>query len=146
MLKHLQSERFLWGKTSVLHSTFEMNYCWWLLTFVSTVTFQTSAYQVNNSTSDWKECDEEDVVYPRTLKYFYFTCSEGRPCISISERERKRENMKVSEVIKTKTFILSGSPVCQGWQTPLADWLVPARMGFAVNRSQLAQSEWKEVA
>lgn len=26
------------------------------------------------------------------------------------------------------------------------DWPVPARMGFAVNRSQLAQSEWKETA
>lgn len=27
-----------------------------------------------------------------------------------------------------------------------ADWPVPARMGLAVNRSQLGQSEWKEVA
>lgn len=27
-----------------------------------------------------------------------------------------------------------------------SDWPVPARMGFAVNRSQLVQSEWKEVA
>lgn len=26
------------------------------------------------------------------------------------------------------------------------DWPVPARMGFAVNRSQLVQSEWKETA
>lgn len=83
---------------------------------------------------------------PRILKYSYFTFSEGSLCIFISENERERENMEVSGVIKTKSFILSGSPVCQGWQTPLADWLVPARMGFAVNRSQLAQSEWKEVA
>lgn len=29
---------------------------------------------------------------------------------------------------------------------PAADWPVPARMGLAVNRSQLGQSEWKEVA
>lgn len=29
---------------------------------------------------------------------------------------------------------------------PGRDWLVPARMGFAVNRSQLVQSEWKEMA
>lgn len=40
----------------------------------------------------------------------------------------------------------SGSPVCQGWQMPRRDWPVPARMGFAVNRSQLVQSEWKEMA
>ena len=40
----------------------------------------------------------------------------------------------------------SGSPVCQGWQMPGCDWPVPARMGFAVNRSQLVQSEWKETA
>lgn len=26
------------------------------------------------------------------------------------------------------------------------DWPVPARMGFAVNKSQLVQSEWKETA
>lgn len=26
------------------------------------------------------------------------------------------------------------------------DWPVPARMGFAVNRSQLVQSDWKETA
>lgn len=29
---------------------------------------------------------------------------------------------------------------------PRRDWPVPARMGFAVNRSQLVQSEWKEMA
>lgn len=29
---------------------------------------------------------------------------------------------------------------------PRRDWPVPARMGFAVNRSQLVQSEWKETA
>lgn len=29
---------------------------------------------------------------------------------------------------------------------PAADWPVPARMGLSVNRSQLGQSEWKEVA
>lgn len=29
---------------------------------------------------------------------------------------------------------------------PRHDWPVPARMGFAVNRSQLVQSEWKEMA
>lgn len=40
----------------------------------------------------------------------------------------------------------SGSPVCQGWQMLRRDWPVPARMGFAVNKSQLVQSEWKETA
>lgn len=39
-----------------------------------------------------------------------------------------------------------GSPVLWRWQTAASDWPVPARMGFAVNRSQLGQSEWKEVA
>lgn len=29
---------------------------------------------------------------------------------------------------------------------PGRDWPVPARMGFAVNKSQLVQSEWKETA
>lgn len=29
---------------------------------------------------------------------------------------------------------------------PRRDWPVPARMGLAVNRSQLVQSEWKEMA
>lgn len=26
------------------------------------------------------------------------------------------------------------------------DWPIPVRMGFAVNKSQLVQSEWKETA
>lgn len=60
--------------------------------------------------------------------------------------------LKVTEVTETKAFIKGwgwrdgGSPVCQGWQMPRRDWLVPARMGFAVNTSQLGQSDWKEMA
>lgn len=59
----------------------------------------------------------------------------------------KKKMPEVPEVTETKAFMKGGgSCVCQGWQTAGRDWPVPARMGFAVNRSQLVQSEWKETA
>ena len=37
-----------------------------------------------------------------------------------------------------------GRVLCQGWQTQRCDWVSPMRMGRAVNKSQLVQSQWKE--
>lgn len=88
--------------------------------------------------------------------------STFNPCINFRENNRfhilfwdkysgcpefKKSPLKVDEVTETKAFMRkSGSSVCRGWQTLRPDWPVPARMGFAVNRSQLVQSEWKETA
>lgn len=61
--------------------------------------------------------------------------------------KKTQKNGKVGKVTETKVFMRgSGSSVCQGWQMLRRDWPVPARMGFAVNRSQLVQSDWKETA
>lgn len=66
---------------------------------------------------------------------------------NLKKKKTKHKKLKVGEVTKTKAFMRKGgSSVCRGWQMLRPDWPVPARMGFAVNRSQLVQSEWKETA